>query len=122
MEECGKELGTKAWNFLTGPKAICLACADLDHLVFLPAGDAALTRRAKKNSRLSAAVLKWSKASKRYERQGLLVDEPALDQAEAECFAVAEARRAKQIRAAGCLCRHSIIVRRQSVDLTTHSN
>jgi hypothetical protein len=26
---------------------LCLACADLDHLTFLAAGDAALTRRAK---------------------------------------------------------------------------
>jgi len=26
---------------------VCLACAELDHLVFLGAGDAALTRRAK---------------------------------------------------------------------------
>ncbi len=99
-EECGKELGTRAWIFLTGPKAVCLACADLDHLVFLPAGDAALTRRAKKHSRLSAVVLKWSKARKRYERQGLLVEEPALEQAETECLADAEAREAKQLRAA----------------------
>ena len=99
-EECGKELGTKAWIFLIGPKAICLACADLDHLVFLPAGDAALTRRAKKHSRLSAVVLKWSKARKRYERQGLLVEESALDQAETECLADAEAREARQMRAA----------------------
>ncbi len=99
-EECGKELSTKAWIFLIGPKAICLACADLDHLVFLPAGDAALTRRAKKHSRLSAVVLKWSKARKRYERQGLLVEESALDQAETECLADAEAREARQMRAA----------------------
>ncbi len=99
-EECGKELGRKGWIFLTGPKAICLACADLDHLVFLPAGDTALTRRAKKHSRLSAVVLKWSKARKQYERQGLLVEESALDQAETECLADAEAREARQMRAA----------------------
>jgi hypothetical protein len=30
---------------------VCLTCADLDHLVFLPAGDAALTRRARQASR-----------------------------------------------------------------------
>jgi hypothetical protein len=29
----------------------CLTCADFDHLVFLPAGDAALTRRARQASR-----------------------------------------------------------------------
>ncbi len=32
--------------------------AGLDHLVFLPAGDAALTRRATKASSLSAVVLR----------------------------------------------------------------
>jgi hypothetical protein len=41
---------------------------------------------------LSAVVLKFSKARGRYERQGLLVEEQALDQAEAECLADAEAR------------------------------
>jgi hypothetical protein len=36
--------------FLTMDDAgpLCLTCADMDHLVFLPAGDAALTRRAKR--------------------------------------------------------------------------
>jgi hypothetical protein len=29
---------------------LCMTCAELDHLVFLPAGDAALTRRAKRAS------------------------------------------------------------------------
>ena len=32
------------------PGPLCLGCADLDHLVFLAAGDAALTRPAKKAS------------------------------------------------------------------------
>ena len=40
--ECGEELGRKAWITLDREKgALCLACGDLDHLVFLPAGDAA---------------------------------------------------------------------------------
>jgi hypothetical protein len=29
---------------------VCMTCAEMDHLVFLPAGDAALTRRAKATS------------------------------------------------------------------------
>jgi hypothetical protein len=41
---------------MDGPGPLCLTCADLDHLVFLGAGDAALTRRAKKASTLSAVV------------------------------------------------------------------
>jgi len=59
---------------------------DLDHLVFLPSGDTALTRRAKKHSSLSAVVVRFSRARKRYERQGILVQEAALAQAEEECL------------------------------------
>ena len=57
--ECGEKLGRHAWIALAGDKgALCLPCADLDHLVFLPSGDAALTRRSAKYSILSAVVLK----------------------------------------------------------------
>jgi len=66
--------------------AHCLSCAGLDHLVFLPSGDAALTRRARKNSKLSAVVLKFSAARKRNERQGLLVETKGLKQAKQECL------------------------------------
>ncbi len=97
--ECQRALGHHSWITLTRDKrALCLSCADLDHLVFLPAGDAALTRRAQKHSRLSAVVLEWSRARKRYERQGLLVEEAALAQAEGECLADAEARARRQER------------------------
>lgn len=81
-------------------RAVCLSCADLDHLVFLPAGDTALTRRGRKHSGLSAVVLKWSQARKRYERQGLLVEEGALEQAEQQCTADAATREAWRARAA----------------------
>ncbi len=101
-EECGRDLGTDAWIILDGGKgALCLSCADLDHLVFLPSGDATLTRRARKHSVLSAVVLKWSKARKRYERQGVLVEEAALQQAEVECLADDEARALRRKREAG---------------------
>ena len=72
-----------------------MACAELEHLPFLPSGNTALTRRAKKHSRRSAVVLKWSRARKQYERQGLLVEEEALAKAEAECLADEEARQHK---------------------------
>jgi hypothetical protein len=78
--------------------ALCLTCADLDHLWFLPSGDAALTRRARKHSTLAAVVLKWSCARKRHERQGLLVEEQALQRAEAECLNDAEARAKRRER------------------------
>lgn len=91
--ECGEELTRGDLITLEEKKgALCLTCADLDNLVFLPTGDAALTRRARKHSVLSAVVLKFSRARKRYERQGLLVEEPALQQAETECLADADAR------------------------------
>ena len=77
---------------------LCLTCADLDHLVFLPAGDAALTRRTKKASTLSAVVVRWSRTRKRYERQGLLVEEPALEQAEEQCLADSDARMRRRER------------------------
>jgi hypothetical protein len=76
------ECGDKSEDLLimddSGP--VCMSCADLDHLMFLPAGDAALTRRAKKGSRLSAVVVRWSRTRKRYERQGILVEESALEE------------------------------------------
>ncbi len=98
-DECGADLGRHAWITLQEDKgALCLACADLDHLVFLPAGDAALTRRSRKYSTLVAVVLEWSRTRKRYERQGLLVEEAALHQAEAECLADADARARRRER------------------------
>ena len=100
-DECKEDLGKKAWITLTEEKrALCLSCADLDHLTFLPSGDAALTRRARKHSTLSAIVLKWSKARKRYERQGLLVEESALKQAETECLVDEDTRAQRRIREA----------------------
>ena len=83
---------------MEGPGPLCLACADLDHLVFLPSGDAALTRRARQGSRLSAVVVRFRTTRKRYERHGLLVDEPALADAERHCLADEEARARRRER------------------------
>jgi hypothetical protein len=77
---------------------LCLTCADLDTLVLLPAGDATLTRRAKRASGLSAVVVRWSRSRKRYERQGLLVEEAALREAEASCLADEDARQRQRER------------------------
>lgn len=71
---------------------ICMTCADMDHLFFLGSGDAALTRRAKKASVLSAVVVRFSRSRKRYERQGLLVEPEALELAEEQCLADEEVR------------------------------
>ncbi|MFZ0118948.1 MAG: hypothetical protein WAN20_18735 [Pseudonocardiaceae bacterium] len=60
---------------------VCLRCTGMDHLVFLPAGDAGLTRRAHRASELSAVVVRFSRSRKRYERQGVLVERSALTEA-----------------------------------------
>src|SRR5438094_3831271 len=87
-----------------GGGALCLACADLDHLVFLAPGDAALTRRARRHSTLSAVVLEWSRARGRYERQGVLVDESGLQRAETECLADGDARARRREREGRAAC------------------
>ncbi|QHA04036.1 DUF2293 domain-containing protein [Streptomyces broussonetiae] len=76
----------------------CLDCADLGHLVFLPRGDTALTRRSREESTLSAVVVRFNRRKSRYERQGVLVEEEALARAEARCLADAEARRRRRAR------------------------
>ena len=77
----------------------CLSCMDLDHLVFLPSGNTALTRRARKASSLSAVVVRWSRTRKRYERQGVLVEQAALDLAEEQCLADDDVRARQRERA-----------------------
>ncbi len=81
--DCGKELLGGDFLFMEG----------------LPRGDTALTRRARKHSALSAVVVRFSRARKRYERQGVLVEESALEQAGAECSADAEQRSVRRERA-----------------------
>ncbi|MFH7335661.1 DUF2293 domain-containing protein [Streptomyces sp. KHY 26] len=76
----------------------CLDCADLGHLVLVPRGDTALTRRSREESGLSAVVVRFNRRKGRYERQGVLVEEAALARAEERCLADAEARRRRRAR------------------------
>jgi hypothetical protein len=92
---CG---GTGDFLLMEDAGPLCLDCADLGHLIFLPAGDAALTRRAKKASRLSAVVVRWSRSRKRYERQGILAETEAVERAEQECLSDAEVRARRRER------------------------
>jgi hypothetical protein len=96
--ECGEELGRGRFLFMESKRPLCLRCADLDHLVYLGRGDAALTRRARKHNTLSAVVVRFSRPRGRYERQGLLVEEAALERAERECLADADQRAARRLR------------------------
>lgn len=99
--DCGD--GIAAGSFIRlDPKlgALCLTCADLDELVFLPSGDAAMTRRATKYSSISGVVVEWVRRRKRYERRGSLVEFSAIERAEAECEADAGARERQRQRRA----------------------
>ena len=98
--ECGVELWKGNFLKMEKDRPLCLECADLDHLVFLPSGDTALTRRSRKYSTLSAVVVQFSRSRGRYERQGLLVESEALERAQQECLSDEEQRRIARERAA----------------------
>lgn len=99
MRRLRKRAIGRRFLFMERERPLCLTCADLDHLVYLPRGDTALTRRARTHRALSAVVVRFSGAGKRFERRGLLVEESALEQAEAECSADAEQRNVRRERA-----------------------
>jgi hypothetical protein len=96
--ECGAEIGRDSFLVMEGGEPLCLACARLDDLEFLPSGDTALTRRATKHSARVAVVVRFSRARKRYERQGILVEPAALEKAERECTEDAGERAGARLR------------------------
>ena len=77
--KCHRCDGSGGLLIMEAPGPACLSCAGLGDLQFLPAGDASLTRRVKKESARFAVVVRFSRTRKRYERQGLLVEANALD-------------------------------------------
>ena len=89
---CAGCAGTGDFLKMEDAGPLCMTCADLDHLIFLPSGDAALSRRARQASRLAAVVVRWSRSRKRYERQGILAEEAAIQQAEEQCLADEDVR------------------------------
>jgi hypothetical protein len=76
----------------------CARCAGFGDLVFLPAGDIALTRRALALSARTAIVVKFSRARRRHERQGVLVEQAALERGQQECKDDAARREATRER------------------------
>lgn len=98
--ECGRDLVDGNMLCVEHERPLCLDCADLGHLEFLPSGNTALTRRATKYSPLRAVVLRWARARKRYERQGILVTPDAIERAETECLADEDHRARQRVRAA----------------------
>jgi hypothetical protein len=98
--ECGAAIEQNSFLLMEAGQPLCLPCANLGDLEFLPAGDTALTRRASKHSGRVAVVVRFSRSRKRYERQGIMVETPALEQAERECTQDAEQRAAARERGA----------------------
>ncbi|HLK68736.1 MAG TPA: DUF2293 domain-containing protein [Bryobacteraceae bacterium] len=90
--ECGVEIESGELLAMEEGQPLCMACAGLGDLEFLGRGDAALTRRATKYSKTRAVVVEWSRSRKRYERQGILAEPTAIQQAEAECAEDADER------------------------------
>lgn len=82
--QCQEELGKGRLLYVEGERSLCLTCAGFGDLVFLPSGDASLTRATKKQSKACLVVMRFSRTRKRYERQGLLVEAEALQKAEKE--------------------------------------
>jgi len=98
--ECDAEMARNSFLLMEADKPLCLPCARLDDLEFLPSGEAALTRRAAKYSGRTAVVVRFSKTRGRYERQGILVEAAGLEKAEQECTADANERAAARARGA----------------------
>jgi hypothetical protein len=90
--ECGAEIEQGSFLFMEAEQPLCLPCARFDDLEFLPSGDAALTRRAAKYSDRTAVVVRFSRSRGRYERQGVLVENAALEKAEQESSLDADKR------------------------------
>lgn len=93
--DCNEKLGNGSFIYLENRQALCLSCAGIDYLDYLPSGNATLTRRAKKHSRIHAVVVQWNRARKRYERQGILAEPEAIQRAEEECLGDADLRKAR---------------------------
>jgi hypothetical protein len=96
--ECGVDITRGDFLFREKETCLCLQCADLDHLEFLPSGDAAMSRRAKKYSPLWSVVVQFNRRAKRYERRGILVLSFAIARAEKECLSDADQRAAQRKR------------------------
>jgi hypothetical protein len=82
---CGSALFAGGMLFKEGDNPLCLKCAGMGELIFVPSGNAKLTRLVKKHGSRYAVVVRFSRARKRYERQGLLAEREAVDKAGREC-------------------------------------
>lgn len=98
--ECGAEINGGGMLMMERDQPLCLHCAGLGDLEFLPSGDTALTRWTTKYSARTAVVVRFSRSRGRYERQGILAEPRAIERAEQECEDDAEERKAQRAKAA----------------------
>jgi predicted nucleic acid-binding Zn-ribbon protein len=96
--ECGGDFGSGALLLMEGEGPHCLDCFGLGHLEYVAAGNAALTRRTRKLAQTSVVVVRWSRTRKRYEREGIVADKQAVEQAEEECLSEDEVRLRRSLR------------------------
>jgi hypothetical protein len=75
---CHRCADSGAWLVMEAAGPACLDCLGFGDLVWLPSGDAAATRRARQASPRHLVVVRWSRALKRYQRVGLLVEPQAI--------------------------------------------
>jgi hypothetical protein len=97
--ECAKCGGTEEVLLRCKAGALCLDCAGLGHLEFLSAGSAALTRRAVKASRQPIVVMRMNMRRYRFERQGILAEPAAIEQAARESLNDVDVRGRDEIAA-----------------------
>ncbi|MCH2207887.1 MAG: DUF2293 domain-containing protein [Lentisphaerales bacterium] len=97
-KKCNTTIYRKNFIYTEAHTVYCLDCAGLGQLVFLPSGDATLSRRAKKFTRKFAEVVEFNKRRKRYERRGILVEEEALEIAKRSCESDASERAVKRLK------------------------
>ena len=94
--ECGADLFKGGLLRLEGEKALCTGCADLEPFGILAQRRRRRRRAGQQISTLPPVVVRSSRARKRYERQGILVEPEAVVRAEQESSADLEVPRSEQ--------------------------
>jgi len=89
--ECHCEIAAETMLAVQDGRITCLKCAGLEHLVLLKSGNATLTKRA--TEQFGRRIIVWRVFKTRPAiRRGVLVDNQALERADAQCAADNEQR------------------------------
>jgi len=85
--QCKRELQQGSYQFIEAGQSLCLCCANLSELEYLPKGEIQLTHLVKKEKIKSTDFVEFIRSNKRYENQGLLVEKEALRKARQDLMA-----------------------------------